>query len=317
MRTIRIGTRGSALALWQTEWLVGQLRTAHPEVHPEVVVIRVQSDRDPETPIPAMGGRGVFTGDIEQALLEGRIDAAVHSLKDLPSETDTRLALAATSPRDDPRDVLLTTQGLALGELRAGSTVGTSSVRRQALLRHARPDCATRPLRGNIDTRVRKLLDGDYDAVVMAAAAVNRLGLAVPSVPLEPDLWVPAVSQGTIGVQSRADDLYVMGLLAGVSDAESLLTARAERELLRLLGGGCSVPLGALAEPDGELLQIRALVAAPDGSAVIRAVVQGRADEPEALAEAAARELARQGAVEIIRTLRETVPLLQGAKGEG
>lgn len=316
MGTLRIGTRGSALALWQTDWLVRRLSGAYPELSAAVEVIRVQSDRQPETPIPAMDGRGVFTHDIEQALLDGGIDVAVHSLKDLPSVNDPRLTLAAVSPREDPRDVLVTLNGAALSALPAASRVGTSSLRRQALVRHARPDCSVLPLRGNIDTRLRKLRAGEYDAIVMAGAAVRRLNLDAAVAPFPVESWVPAVSQGIIGVQARAADHEVVRMLACIGDPTAMVMARAEREVLRLMGGGCTVPLGALASVDGRSLRLAALVAAPDGSRVVTASAEGSSERPEDAAATVAAILKASGAEEILSRLRESVPLMQGAKGE-
>lgn len=309
--TLKIGTRGSRLALWQTDWLIGELARRCPDLETERVIIRVESDRQPDVPLVEMESRGVFTRDIEVALQAGRIDAAVHSLKDLPSENAPGLVIAATSARADARDALLTGDGRSLEELSAGGVVGTSSLRRTALLRAARPDLHVTPLRGNIDTRLRKLRDGQYDAIVMAAAALERLEQAAPSVLLPPERWVPAVSQGIIGVQARAGDERVLSLITPLGDPSSGLCAGVERSFLRSLGGGCSVPVGGYARVEGDAITLRGFIGSPDGRRSLRVVRSAPARESAGLGERVAEELERLGATAILEELREHTPLLQ------
>lgn len=312
LHTIRLGTRGSALALWQTAWVSDALRARFPDVGVETVVIRVESDRQPELPITAMASRGVFTRDIEVALLEGRIDAAVHSLKDLPSEDAPGLAVVATSPREDSRDALLTPDGRGLMDLPPGAVVGTSSLRRTALLREARPDLSVLPIRGNIDTRIRKLREGEYDAVVMAAAALNRLEESVPARPLSPDEWVPAVAQGVIGVQARETDAELAAMLGEISDREAMLCASIERSFLRALRGGCSVPVGGLAMLEGGVATLHAFVGSPDGGRALRLRRSAPLAGTRGLGREVASELMLRGAGEILDGLRATVPIVRG-----
>ncbi|MDQ3855866.1 MAG: hydroxymethylbilane synthase, partial [Chloroflexota bacterium] len=307
---LRVGTRGSPLARWQAGWLRTELERTAPDLGVELVVIRTESDRQPDLPITELGTRGVFTRDLEVALLEGRIDVAVHSLKDLPSEEPPGLLLAATSPREDPRDALLTLDGRSLADLPPGSRLGTSSLRRTALARATRPNVRVEPLRGNIDTRLRKLHAGDYDAIVMALAALRRLGRVVPYTPLDPAEWVPAVAQGIIGLQARTDDVVTLELLRQVNDAESFACASAERGVLRSLGGGCSVPVGALATLENGSLTLRALVAAADGSRILRAARTLPVERSRELVAHVVEDLQSQGAGQVLAGLRAEVPLL-------
>lgn len=309
---IRLGTRGSKLALWQADWATNALQSHFPGLRVERVVIRVESDRQPDRPIPEIGERGIFTRDIEQALLEGRIDVAVHSLKDLPSEGVPGLAVVATSPREDPRDALLTLDGRALNDLRPGAVVGTSSLRRCALVRESRPDLSVRPIRGNIDTRLRKLYDHEYDAVVMAAAALNRLQEAVPAQLLDSEHWIPAVAQGIIGIQARSEDERIGGVLARICDPESFLCARIERLFLQSLGGGCSVPVGGLATLHSERVTLRAFVGSPDGERTLRTEGTVSVVEADRLGGSVAEALREQGAESILAKLRASVPIVRG-----
>lgn len=316
MRVVTIGTRGSELALRQVEWLRNAVARRFPEVEICVLVIRTESDRQPDTPITSMDARGVFTRDIELALGHGKIDAAVHSLKDLPSEDVPGLVLAATSPREDPRDVLLTRDGTRLDDLSPDAVVGTSSLRRCALLREARPDLRVRPIRGNVDTRLRRLQSGQYDAIVMAAAAINRLEIRAAGQILDPPTWVPAVAQGIIGVQARADDEELLSMLSAVSDTESMSCARVERAFLRSLEGGCSVPVGGLSARRGDSVSLTGFVGSPDGERVVRltrsAMVKVGDDQAaETLGRVVARELLSQGGDRILEELRERMPLLR------
>jgi len=312
IRRIRLGTRGSRLALWQTAWVEAALWAHFPECEIEQVVIRVESDRQPEAPITAMASRGVFTRDIEVALINGRIDAAVHSLKDLPSEDTPGHSVVATSPREDPRDALLTVDGARLHDLPRAAVVGTSSLRRASLIREARPDLRVLPIRGNIDTRIRKLRAGEYGAIVMAAAALNRLHESIPAQLLSVDSWVPAVAQGIIGVQARSDDAAVVAMLVAISNEEAMLCASVERSFLRSLGGGCSVPVGGYAELQNGVVQLTGFVGSPDGRRTLRLGEQVPVASASTLGPKVARALTRQGADAILDELRIAVPILRG-----
>ena len=308
-RTLRIGTRASALALWQARHVEALLR-AQPGAPPvELVHIRTSGDAQREVPLWQTEGRAFFTREIDEALSRGTIDVAVHSLKDLPTALAPGLTLAATLAREDPRDALLTRAGETLRQLPPRARIGTSSLRRRAFIARIRPDAVPVELRGNVPTRIERLERGDYDAIILAAAGLTRLGLERHVTEyLSPEQFLPAVSQGVIGVCARADDEPTLSLLRALDDAGARLAVSAERALLKRLEGGCQVPLGALAERRGETLDLQAAVCALDGSRELRArgtatAVRGRAlttAEAEALGERIADELLGAGAAELI-----------------
>ena len=290
MKVIRVGTRGSKLALWQTQWVINRLRSLYPGFQFEPVVIKVTSDRSPDAPISAIGQVGVFTKDIEQALLVGDIHLAVHSLKDLPTLSTPGTVIAAFTEREDPRDCILWPKGQPMPDLN-NSRVGTSSVRRSALVRSYWPNANVVNLRGNVDTRVRKMLEGNYDVILMAYAAVKRMNLPVEFKPLPLDSWVPSAGQGIIAVQAREDDQQIIGMLNAINFFPSKVAYLAERSLMRALGGGCSMPVGAYAElHDGEL-SLTGMVAAPDGSQVVITRRVDTPDQADHLGERVAREM--------------------------
>ena len=267
---IRIGTRGSELAMWQARFVAGLLGTNRSEI----IVIKTQGDAIQNVSFDKMEGKGFFTREIEQALLDKKIDLAVHSLKDLPTENPPGLVIAAVPERGDPCDRLLVSTRAWDGEMDLGvkpsAVVGTSSMRRMAQLKLMRPDVAVEPLRGNVNTRVRKLREGGYDAIVMAAAAIERIELAVDdfrSVALGVDAFLPAPAQGALGLQARSDDDETHRAIAPLNHPETERTVAAERAFLRHFGGGCHIPLGAFAviEPD-KGIRLRGIIAAPDGS---------------------------------------------------
>jgi hydroxymethylbilane synthase len=247
--TLRLATRGSALALAQSRLVVEGLQAAWPELRVELVTVVTEGDRRRDVPAATLGGKGIFTAAVQQAVLDGRADLAVHSAKDLPAAQVPGLVLAAVPRRDDPRDVLVGRSGLAgLDDLGPGARVGTGSPRRVALLRWLRPDLELVPLRGNVDSRIRRLHGGELDAVVLAAAGLRRLGLAgEAAVPLDPEAFTPAPGQGTLAVEAREDDTRALGLLSALTHRPSRVALRAERSFLRRLGGSCTLPAGALA----------------------------------------------------------------------
>jgi hydroxymethylbilane synthase len=268
---LRLGTRGSQLALRQAELVRDALLARHPDLAVELEIIATHGDRAADVPLHLMSGQGVFARAIEDALLDGRVDVAVHSLKDLPSTETPGLEIAAVPPREDPRDALVSRENLTFAALPQGARVATGSPRRVAQLRAARPDLQIVDVRGNLDTRLRKLETESLDALCLAVAGLSRLGLAGRiAEPLPTTLCLPAVGQGALAVQCRADDAPTRALLAPLDDPASRAAVQAERALLATLGGGCKVPIAAHAElRDGELA-LHGLIAAPDGSQVIR-----------------------------------------------
>lgn len=307
-RTIRIATRGSRLALAQSEWVRDRLAAAWPERTFEIVKITTKGDRVLDRPLPEIGGKGLFTEELEAALRAGDVDVAVHSLKDLPTEAAPGLKVGAVPQREDPRDVWIAAPGgpPKLAAVRAGARVGTSSERRRAQALAARPDIEIASIRGNVETRLRKLDEGGYDAVIMAAAGLRRLGLAERiTAYLDPPDWLPAPGQGAVAVESRREDPAVDELLAPIDDADARDETDAERTLLAALQGGCLVPVGARARVAAGEITLHALVARSDGSLVVRGA--GRAPRHEAgeLGLRVAKELLGRGAAEIVAGFRE------------
>ena len=309
-RTLRIGTRASALALWQAN-RVAQLIRAQPGA-PAVELVHIKTEGDVRTDVPlwALRGRAFFTKEIDRALLAGQVDLAVHSLKDLSTVLEPGLELAATLTREDPRDALCTRAGVALKDLPPGARVGTSSLRRRAFLSRVRPDLTLLELRGNVPTRIQRLKDGDYDAIVLAAAGLRRLGLESHISELLPtDDFPPAVSQGVIGVACRADDAETLRWLRPLDDQKARAAATAERALLRRLEGGCQVPLGALGttSADGRL-HLYAAVCALDGSEWLtaRGEADSTAEQATSLGQRIADELVAKGASRLIAHERAT-----------
>jgi hydroxymethylbilane synthase len=293
---IRIGTRGSQLALVQARLVadaLGDRRT-------ELIVMRTEGDRLAEARLAIVGGKGLFVREIEEALLRGEIDIAVHSLKDLPAEQPAGLVLAAFPPRADARDVLVTRQPATLATLPGGARVGTSSPRRAALLLARRPDLAVAPIRGNVDTRLRKLAAGDYDATVLAAAGLQRLGVTPEHQSLlDPDEFVPAVGQGIIAVEARAADAATRDALAPVDDAPTRACATAERAFLARLGASCHTPMAAYARLAGSTVHVHGVVAGEDGRRVLRASASAPVVEAERLGRELADTLLERGAADI------------------
>lgn len=304
VRTVRLGTRGSALARWQTDYVAGLLHQAWPALQVEVEVITTHGDVTLDTPLPLIGGKGVFTAELEAALRAGSIDFAVHSLKDLPTETPSGLTIGAIPRRADPRDSLISRGRYTLETLPQGATVGTSSRRRSAQLLAERPDLQLADIRGNIDTRIRKALDanGPYDAIVLATAGVERLSqMDVVSQLLPLTIMLPAPGQAALAVQCRSDEASLT-LIAPLNDLETQIAVTAERAFLDGLGGGCSLPIAAYAQIDGDTLHLHSRVSAPDGSRQID--VDGDGEATVAAAQSLGRVLAKralaQGAGELI-----------------
>ena len=299
---IVIATRGSALALWQAEHVKARLLAVEPRLDVAFEVIKTSGDKILDVPLAKVGGKGLFVKEIEEALLDGRADVAVHSMKDVPAELAPGLALVACSARETPWDALCTRDGKGLDALARGAVVGTSSLRRQCQLLARRPDLQVKMLRGNVPTRLAKLDAGEYDAIVLAAAGLTRLGFAARiSETLPPEVSLPAVAQGVLGLETRADDERAIGLIReAIHDPKEERRVAAERRFLLVMGGSCHTPLAAHARYDGERLVVDAMCGMPDGSRILRARVEGPAEHAEALGEEAGRELLGQGAGEIV-----------------
>ncbi|HXH22810.1 MAG TPA: hydroxymethylbilane synthase [Dehalococcoidia bacterium] len=296
MRVMRIGTRGSQLALRQTAIVAEALRAAAPDIQIEVIVIKTEGDRRLDVSLEEVGGQGVFVKDIEQALLQGEINAAVHSLKDMPAITPEGLTIGAVLERGDVRDALVSRGGLTLRQLPAGARVGTDSRRRSVQVLAVRPDLRLESIRGNVDTRVRKAESGEYDAVVLAAAGLERLGLLERAAEVfEVDIVLPAVGQAVLAVECRAADAGTIALLQRIEHAPTRMAITAERAYLRALGAGCRLPVGALGEARGGVLRLQGVLGTEDGR-LLRAEVTGPEAEAEALgAGLAARLMAEAG----------------------
>lgn len=295
MTSLTFATRPSKLARWQTNWVMSALQRAWPGLECRQVVITTQGDRNLDQPLPEIGGKGLFTQELEAELLAGKVQAAVHSLKDLPVEDPPGLAVGAIPRRADVRDVLISKDGLTLDQLPPGTLVGTSSLRRTAQLRAYRPDLRVEPLRGNVDTRIRRALEGQFDAILLAGAGVTRLGLSEHIsqwLPLE--VMLPAPGQGALAVQCRSGDEQTLNYLAAIDDSQTRQAVLAERVFLAALGGGCSLPVGAYAVVQDGQIHLQGAAAAVDGSRLVR--VQASGQNPQAVGQQAAQMALAQGA---------------------
>jgi len=301
---IVIATRESRLALWQAQHVRSLLQRLYPACRVELLGMTTRGDQILDRPLAKVGGKGLFVKELETALLDGRADIAVHSMKDVPMTLADEFALVAIGPREMPFDAFVSRKAASLGELPPGSVVGTSSLRREAQLRALYPYLAVTSLRGNLDTRLNKLDAGQYDAIILAAAGLIRLGLAERIRAMLPaEVSLPAPGQGALGIEALASRADLAAWLAPLNDPVTAACVRAERAVSRALAGSCEVPLGAFAEPQAGALRLRALVALPDGTRIARAEVSGAVDEPEALAARAIEMLRAQGADEILASL--------------
>lgn len=299
MTIFTFATRPSRLARWQTNHVAELLRAAHPGLITEKLVITTTGDRNLDQPLPEIGGKGLFTQELEEALREGRVDAAVHSLKDLPVDDAPGLAVGAVPQRARPNDALVCPAGQSLSELPPGARVGTSSLRRAAQLLALRPDLTVLPVRGNVDTRLRKAQEGEYDAILLAAAGLDRLGLNEHVTEwLALEAMLPAPGQGALAVQCRRDDTETLQLLAAIDHLPTRAAVEAERAFLQALGGGCSLPVGAFAEVQDGSLHLRGIVISLDGHH--RIMVAGEGSDPLALGASLAAEALAQGAAEVL-----------------
>jgi hydroxymethylbilane synthase len=300
---IVIGSRGSKLALWQSEWVKARLEALGADVSVRIEILKTKGDVMRDVPLAVIGGQGAFTKELEVALLDGRIDVAVHSLKDLPTVIPEGLSITATPEREDARDALVLradnddVRNASVKNISEGATIGTSSLRRIAQLKHLRPDIQIKDLRGNVDTRLRKLDAGEYDALILASAGLRRLGLAGRiSAAIDTEEMLPAVSQGALGIETRDGDAETNALVSRLDDTRTRAAVLAERALLRALGGGCQVPIAAHATVKGDVLRLDGLVASLDGREVIRDRIEGDAAEAAHVGEALAARMLERGA---------------------
>ena len=304
--SIKIGTRASKLALWQAHWVQSALNEKFPGQKVELVTIKTKGDKILDVPLAKVGGKGLFVKEIEQALLEGRIDLAVHSMKDMPAEIPQGLCIGAVPQREDPADVLVSKDGLIFSALKSGAVIGTSSLRRAAQLRHTRPDIVIMPLRGNLDTRLKKLQSENLDAIVLAAAGIKRLNLEQQITEYLPaDVMLPAVGQGALCIEMRQDDPAIEPLLAALDHKNSRAVVLGERAFLNRLGGSCQVPIAGYGEIRGNTFGLTGLVADIDGSRIIKANLSGPVDETEAIGIKLAEQLIARGAHEILEQLQK------------
>ena len=300
IKPITIGTRGSALALWQANWVKSELEREYPGIVVTLKVIKTKGDKILDVPLAKVGGKGLFVKEIEDDLLAGEIDLAVHSMKDVPTELPEGLQVAINPPREDPRDAFFSNSGKKLSEMAAGAVIGTSSLRRIAQILHAFPHLETRDLRGNVDTRLKKLERGEYDGIILAYAGVKRLGWSDKVTELiDPETSLPAIAQGALGIETRCDDDFTNQRLAFFQDTTTALAVRAERALLKTLEGGCQVPIaGHATVDDNGSITLTGLVAALDGRKIIKETRSS--NDPETLGETLAQTLLDQGAGELL-----------------
>lgn len=300
-KILRIATRQSPLALWQAHYVQQRLMASHPGLSVELVPMVTKGDIILDTPLAKVGGKGLFVKELEQALLDGRADIAVHSMKDVPVEFPEGLGLVTICEREDPLDAFVSHRFDSVDALPQGAVVGTSSLRRQCQLSARRPDLVIRSLRGNVGTRLSKLDAGDYDAIILAVAGLKRLGMGDRirhAMPAEESL--PAVGQGAVGIECRLDDEQTIMLLAALNDEDTAVRVKAERAMNTRLEGGCQVPIGSFAELEGDELWLRGLVGSPDGSAMIRGERRGPREDAEKMGISLAEELLNNGAREIL-----------------
>lgn len=304
---IRIGTRGSQLALWQAKWVQKAIEQQWPDTRAEWVIIKTTGDKILDVPLAKVGGKGLFVKEIEEALMDGRIDLAVHSMKDMPARLPHGLSIGAVPKRENPLDALITAHGESLNDLPQGARVGTSSLRRAAQLLYKRPDLNIEPLRGNLDTRLKKLTTTDLDAIVLAVAGLNRLGFAqrITQI-LEPDIMLPAVGQGALCLENRTNDEIISPIISALDDAMTHTAVLAERAFLHRLEGGCQVPIAGHAVIDNDdRLTITGLVAALDGSRLIKKTISGPCNQADTLGIELAESLLSKGAASILERLAQ------------
>jgi hydroxymethylbilane synthase len=301
-KTIRIATRESRLAMWQAEHVAAELCRHHPDLTVELVPMTTKGDQILDTTLAKIGGKGLFIKELETAMLEGRADIAVHSMKDVPAEMPAGFGIVAVLEREDPRDALVSADYMRIEDIPAGSVVGTSSLRRQAQLQHARPDLEVEPIRGNVETRLRKLDHGHFSAILLAAAGLKRLGLAERIAGFLPyEVSLPAVGQGAVGIEALQDNAAVAELVAPLEHADTRRCVDAERAFAGGLGASCESPVAGFAVIDGDELYLRGLVATRDGASVLHGERRGPAADAAAIGAALARDLFERGAAALLQ----------------
>lgn len=330
MKELKLGTRGSQLALWQANWVKSEMEKRNPGMEVELFKIKTTGDKILDVPLAKVGGKGLFVKEIEEALLDKRIDLAVHSMKDVPTDFPKGLHLAAITEREDPRDAFITSQKHApeggnqgskiksqkFKDLPNGAKIGTSSLRRSSQLLNLRTDLKIVQLRGNLNTRLKKLDEGQYDAIILAAAGVKRLGWVDRITEyLSPDVSLPAIGQGALGIETRVDDKEINKLVAFFDHPATSTAVKAERALLKRLEGGCQVPIAAYGEVKAGNLNLVGLVASTDGKKIIKDSVSGQIDKAEDLGIELAEKLLKMGAWDILKEVYKTEPPMQGGAG--
>ncbi len=302
---IKIGTRGSKLALWQADWVKTQLMKHHPGIRVDLDIIKTKGDKILDVPLAKVGGKGLFVKEIEEALLDTRIDLAVHSMKDMPWELPEGLCISAVPLRENPRDVLLSRNGQRLNDLPEGAGIGTSSLRRASQLRHIRPDIDIKPLRGNLDTRIRKLNNGAYDAIILAAAGVKRLAYdACITEYLSPEIMLPAVGQGALCIETRENDPEIKSLVDALDHAPTRISVSGERAFMHRLEGGCQVPIAAFGNIHNGEYTITGMVSDLEGKTIIRETLKGNPETSEKTGMDLGEKLLALGAMEILEKLK-------------
>ena len=305
-QTLRIATRKSALALWQAEYVKAQLEHFHADIKVELVPMTTKGDVILDTPLAKVGGKGLFVKELEVAMLENRADIAVHSMKDVPVEFPEGLGLEVICPREDPRDAFVSNTINSLADLPQGAVVGTSSLRRQCQIKALRPDLDIRDLRGNVNTRLKKLDNGEYDAIILAAAGLIRLEMPERIREyIAAEVMLPANGQGAVGIECRSDDSTIKALLAPLNCQETRIRVTAERAMNRALEGGCQVPIGSYAVLENQQVYLRGLVGAVDGSEILTSDIRGNINDAEQLGQQLAEQLLAQGADKILRQVYE------------
>lgn len=302
---LKLGTRGSKLALWQAQAVADRLEECHPGLQVELVIIKTVGDKILDVALSRIGDKGLFTKELEKALLDGTIDLAVHSLKDLPSDLGEGLKLAAVMPRENPGDVLISRSGLSFSDLPAGSVIGTSSLRRTAQLKAIRPDLKVVDIRGNVETRIKKMQEHELDGIILAYAGVKRLGLEhwITQI-LSYDVMLPATGQGAIAIETRDHDGPIESILESVNDKKTYIEIQAERAFLSRLEGGCQVPIGSLAECSGDMVRLQGLVSSLDGSKIIRDSITGTTQDPAQVGLDLADRILAAGAESILSSIK-------------
>lgn len=304
--SLRIGTRGSQLALWQARWVQSAIMRRQPDVEVDLLIIKTQGDKILDVPLAKVGGKGLFVKEIEEALLDGRIDLAVHSMKDMPAELPPGLTICAVPKRENPLDALISIEHDSLDDLPQGARVGTSSLRRSAQLKHLRPDLEIVSLRGNLDTRLKKLETTDLSAIVLAAAGLTRLGLADRiTTYLNEEQMLPAVGQGALCIETRDEDPSVQSIVGQLDDPDTRTAVMAERAFLKRLEGGCQVPIAGHAKTEGSSLRLCGLVADLDGRNIIKNTMAGQAEHADHLGRSLGEDLLNRGAGPILEGLKQ------------